>query len=109
MVKLNFEKMSYKDIENRYIELNIKKFRLRNAEDVKKVYNWDFRTCRGFSSLLDDDKILAEQLICMFLNNWGLETRHLKRPVSIKQERTKFKINTKNDGYHYLGFDGSIS
>ncbi|MBQ8999129.1 MAG: hypothetical protein IJ086_10655 [Clostridium sp.] len=109
MSKIDFDNMSYKEIEKRYIKYNIQgHYRFRNADEVKKVFGWDFRTIRGFRDLREDDKVLAEMLICNYLNGWGLAFRHEQRPRSIKKNYNNFKVVFINKKYSYLYFDGSI-
>lgn len=108
MAKINFNKMTYKEIEQRYIEKNILgHYQFKSAEEVKDVLGWDFRTIRGMKDLSEDDRALAEKLICNYLNGWGLEYRHEKRPESIKKELRAFKVAFL-DEYSYLYFDGAI-
>lgn len=101
--------MSYKEIEERYIKYNIQgHYKFRNADEVKMVFGWDFRTIRGFKGLTEEDKGLAEILICNYLNGWGLAFRHEQRPISIKKNNNNFKVVFINKRYSYLYFDGAI-
>ncbi|SDO75669.1 hypothetical protein [Clostridium gasigenes] len=109
MSKINFDKLSYREIEQRYIDNNIQgQYRFRNAEEVKDVFGWDFRSIRGMKELSEADEELAEKLICNYLNGWGLGQRHEQRPMSIKKESKWFKVTFKDNGYSYLYFNGSI-
>lgn len=109
MAKVDLTKMSYKEIEQRYIYCDIKgKYKFRNADEVKKVFGWDFRTIRGFKDLSEENKIIAEFLICNYLNGFGLGIRHKQRPTSIKFEGNKFKVNIKDDGFSYLYLNGTV-
>lgn len=109
MAKIDFDNMSYKEIEKRYIKYNIQgQYRFLNADEVSKVFGWDFRTIRGFKSLNDDEKLLAETLICNYLNGWGLAFRHEQRPKSIKKKEKYFKVTFINNKYSYLYFNGDI-
>lgn len=110
MSKVDLSKLSYEEIEERYIKFNIPgHYKFQDAEQVKNVLGWDFRTCRGFKDLTEEDKQLAEQLICNYLNGFGLRNRHKQRPTGIKKEkdRQRFVVNFK-DGYSYLYYDGTI-
>lgn len=109
MAKIDFDKLSYEEIEQRYIDNNIQgHYRFRNAEEVKAVFGWDFRSIRGMKELLKQDKELVERLICNYLNGWGLGRRHKQRPTSIKKESKCFKVTFKDKRYSYLYFNGSI-
>lgn len=109
MTKINLSNLSYKEIEERYKKYNIPgQYKFQNADQVKKVFGWDFRTIRGFKALSEEDKALAERLICNYLNGWGLGLRHEQRPTSIKKENQCFKVTFKDKGYSYLYFNGSI-
>lgn len=114
---INLNKLSYNEIEEKYIAAGIQgNYRFRNAEEVKCVFGWDFRTIRGMKKLTREQQQLAEKLICEFLNGWGLGCRHNKRPTSIKVEnnRKRFIVNFKKQPgetwsqYSYLFFNGSI-
>ncbi|MBO3314521.1 hypothetical protein [Clostridium perfringens] len=110
MAKIDLNKLTYEQIEERYIKYNIPgNYKFQNAEQVKNVFGWDFRTIRGFKNLTEEDKQLAEHLICNYLNGFGLGSRHKQRPTGIKKEkeRQRFVVNFK-DGYSYLYFNGSI-
>ncbi|MDM0455988.1 hypothetical protein QTH16_15255 [Clostridium perfringens] len=110
MAKIDLSTLTYEEIEERYIKFNIPgHYQFKNAEQVKQVFGWDFRTCRGFKNLSEEDKELAEYLICNYLNGFGLGSRHKQRPTGIKKEedRQRFVVNFK-DGYSYLYFNGSI-
>lgn len=101
--------MNYYEIEDKYIKAGIKgHYRFRNALEVKKVLGYDFRTMRGFKALSDEDKALAERLICGYINGHGLKAREEIRPTSIKREHGKFKVVFKDKEYSYLYDDGSI-
>lgn len=110
MSKVDLSKLSYQEIEERYIKFNIPgHYKFQDAEQVKNVLGWDFRTMRGFKDLIEEDQKLAEHLICNYLNSFGIGGRHKQRPTSIKKEgaRQRFKVNFK-DGYSYLYFCGTI-
>lgn len=108
MSKVDLSKLSYQEIEERYIKYNVPgHYKFQNADQVKQVFGWDFRTIRGFKNLSEEDKELAEHLICNYLNGFGLGSRHKQRPTAIKKEPRWFKVNFK-DGYSHLYFDGSI-
>jgi hypothetical protein len=102
-------KMEYKEIENKYVkaQLNVN-YKLNNALEVKKVLGYDFRTMRGFKALTDEDKALAERLICIYINGYGLAARESIRPISIKRERGKFMVTFKDKEYSYLYDNGTI-
>ena len=107
MGKIDLNKLSYHEIEERYIKYNIPwHYQFQEAEQVKNVFGWDFRTIRGFKNLPEEDK----KFICNYLNSFGIGGRHKQRPTGIKKEGAKqrFKVNFK-DGYSYLYFCGSIS
>lgn len=109
MAGVDFSKLSYREIEQRYIDNNIQgHYKFQNADEVEKVFGWDFRTIRGFENLSDNDKELAEWLICNYLNGWGLASRHEQRPKSIKRESNRFKVTFKDKEYSYLYFNESI-
>lgn len=109
MAKIDFDKMTYREIEQRYIDNNIEgHYRFRNADEVKSVFGWDFRTIRGMKTLSSEDKELAERLICNYLNSWGLGQRHKQRPSSIKKDKQRFIVKFHYGGYSYLSFSGSI-
>lgn len=110
MSKVDLSKLSYQEIEERYIKYNIPgHYKFQNAEQVKQVFGWDFRTMRGFKDLTEEDQKLAEHLVCNYLNSFGIGGRHKQRPTGIKREgaRQRFKVNFK-DGYSYLYFCGTI-
>ena len=100
---MNLNKLTYEEIEERYIKFNIINYKFQNAEQVKQVFGWDFRTCKGFKILIDEDKKLAEKLICKYLNGFGLKHRHKERPIMIKKDDVKERfIVSFDDGYSYL-------
>lgn len=98
----------YNEIQNKYIKANIQGYHLENALDVKKVFGYDFRTMRGFKDLSDDDKKLAERLICKFITGHGLEAREKIRPVKITRERGQFTVTFKDKRYSYLYDNGTV-
>lgn len=101
--------MDYKDIENKYIKANIKgHYKFENALEVKEVLGYDFRTIKGFKDLTEDDKKLAERLICSFINGHGLSARESIKPASIKRELGKFTLTEKDKSYSYLYDNGSV-
>jgi hypothetical protein len=102
-------KMSeYNLIQNKYIKANIEGYKFKNALDIKKVLGYDFTTMRGFKILSDDNKKLAEKLICRYINSWGLEAREDIRPTNITREPGKFKVTFKDKGYSYLYDNGTV-
>lgn len=109
MAKINFDNMTYKEIEERYKKYKIPgHYQFENAEQVKKVFGWDFRTIRGMKNLTNEDKELAEILICRYLNGWGLASRHKQRPRSIVKLRDCYKVTFIYKGYSYLYFNGTV-
>lgn len=100
-----------------YIKANIENnYKFKNAAEVKKVFGWNFLTIRGMKDLTEEQQLLAEKLICNYLNGFGLGSRHNYRPSSIKAEtnRRRFKVAFKKQPgeswsqYSYLYFNGSI-
>ena len=87
-------------------------YKFINAEEVKQILDFDFREIHGFNALSDEEKILAEKLICNFINGWGLEYRETDsmHPVLIVNERDnkRFKIVFKPNNYSYLAYNGEI-
>lgn len=100
--------MNYKEIQDKYINAGVKNYKFSDAAQVKAVLGYDFRTMRGFKNLSDKSKILAEKLICKYLNGWGLETRESIRPMSIKREKGRFVVKFKNKSFCYLYYDGTV-
>lgn len=101
--------MDYRDIENKYIKAKIKgHYRFTDALEVKEVLGYDFRAIRGFNDLSDDDKTLAEKLICNFINGNGLEARERIIPTKITRERGKFTVTFSDKRYSYLYDSGTI-
>lgn len=101
--------MNYKEIEDKYIKVEIKgQYLFQNALEVKKVLGYDFRTMRGFKDLSTEHKKLAEELICGFINGHGLKAREEIRPKRIKRELGKFVVTFKDKRYSYLYDNGSI-
>jgi hypothetical protein len=98
----------YNTIQNKYLQANIEEYKLKNAMDVKNVLGFDFRTMRGFKNLSEDNKELAEKLICRFINSWGLEAREEIRPTNITREPGKFKVTFKDRGFSYLYDNGTV-
>lgn len=96
------------DIERKYIKAEIKgHYLFRNALEVKEVLGYDLRLIKGFKTLLPVDQILAEKLICGFINNKGLEARENIKLIKIKREVEKFTLWYVG-GYSYLYDWGSI-
>lgn len=101
--------MNYKEIEEKYIRAKLNgNYKFKNALEVKSVLGYDFRTIRGFKDLSVEDKQLAENLICNYINGHGLKAREEIRLTSIKRELTKFIIKFKDKSYSYLYNDGTI-
>ncbi|MBB6622551.1 hypothetical protein H7E67_03825 [Clostridium gasigenes] len=102
--------MNYADIQNKYINIELDKqnYKFSNAIDVKKILGYDFRSMRGFKKLSDEHRILAEGLICNYINGHGLEAREGIRPTNIKREIGNFKVTFEDKGYSYLFDNGSI-
>lgn len=101
--------MDYKEIEEKYIKANIEgHYKFENALEVKEILGYDFRTMRGFKELSLEDKILAERLICNYINGYGLQAREEIRPTSIKRDVRKFIVKFKNKNYSYLYDNGSV-
>lgn len=97
------------NIEEKYIKAGIRgHYLFRNAEEVKAILGYDFRTIRGFKNLSLKDTVLAEKLICNFINGHGLKAREEIRLVSIKRETRKFILKFKDKSYSYLYNDGSV-
>lgn len=103
--------MNYKEIEENYIKAEIKgNYKFQNALEVEKVLGYDLRTIKGFKDLSAEHQLLAERLICGFLNGHGLETREGIRPISIERkiQLRGFKVTFKEKRYSYLYDNGSI-
>lgn len=100
--------MDYREIENKYISAEIKgHYRFENALEVKKVLGYDFREIRGFKTLSLEDKVLAERLICNFINGFGLEAREGIKITKINRIPGKFTIYY-GEKYSYLYDGGSV-
>lgn len=100
--------MNYSEIQEKYTKANIDNYKFQNADEVKAVLGFDFRTMRGFKDLTEDHQRLAEWLICKYINGWGLEAREEIRPSNIKRASGGFKVTFKDKGYSYLFDTGSI-
>ena len=101
--------MDYNEIEDKYIEANIKgHYLFESASEVKKVLGYDFRTIRGFKELTEGNKQLAETLVCEFINGHGLKAREKIRPTSIIREIRRFIVRFKDKSYSYLYDSGSV-
>jgi len=98
----------YNVIQNKYIKANIEGHKFKNSLDVKKVLGYDFTTMRGFKTLSDDNKQLAEKLICKYINGYGLEARESIRPTNITREPGKFKVTFKDKSFSYLYDNGTV-
>lgn len=100
--------MDYNKIENKYIEAEIKgHYKFENALEVKEVLGCDIFKIWGFKALSSKDKILAEKLICNFINGHGLQAREDLKLTRIKREIGKFVLQC-SDGYSYLYDSGSV-
>lgn len=109
MEELNFDNMSHKEIEARYIKYNIPyHYQFQNAEQVEKVFGWDFSTIIGLNDLSDGDKLQAEKLICAFINIYSLWYRHKHKPVRIKKLKDCYELTTINQDCAYLYFNGEL-
>lgn len=103
--------MKYSEIENKYIKANIKgHYKFQNASEIEAVLGYDIRTIRGFNDLTDEDKKLAERLICGFINGHGLEAREEIRPTGIERKLRlrAFKVTFKNKNFSYLYDCGTV-
>lgn len=101
--------MDYKDIENKYIEADIKgHYRFVTAKEVEKVLGYDFRMIKGFKELSDSDKLLAEILVCNFINGFGLQARETVKPTKIQRRLGKFMLSLEGKSFSYLYDDGSV-
>ena len=97
-------------IKQKYAEANIKDFKFKTAEQIKKVLGFDCRTMRGFKNLSKKEQELAESLFCDYLNGLGLETRETVRPTNIVSElqNGRFKVSFEKVGFSYLYFNGTV-
>ena len=101
--------MRYDEIQQKYDELGLDKrrYKLRNAEDVKTIIGFDIKKLRGYNKLTDEDKELVEYLIVEYLNGHGLQARQREIAKSIVREPRRFKV-TFEDGFSYLYDNGTI-
>lgn len=100
--------MNYKDIENKYINAEIKgHYRFENALEIQKVLGFDLRKIKGFKALSIEDKELAERLICNFINQFGLEAREGLIITKITREKGQFTVYY-GDSYSYLYDNGLV-
>ena len=97
-------------IKQKYTKADIKDFKFKTTEQVKKVLGFDCRATRGFKKLSKKEQELAEYLFCKYLNGLGLETRETVRPTNIISEpqNGRFKVSFKKLGYSYLYFNGTV-
>jgi hypothetical protein len=101
---------SYNLIEEKYKANNICDFRFRNVQQISAVIGYEFCKIKGYEKLGDEEKELAEMLMCTFLNGFGLKARERQIPKSIITEnsRQRFKVTFKDKTYSYFYFDGNI-
>ena len=97
-------------IKQKYTKADIKDFKFKTAEQVKKVLGFDCSTIRGFKNLSKNEQQLAESLLCKYLNGLGLETREAVRPTNIISEpqNGRFKVSFEKVGFSYLYFNGTV-
>ena len=100
--------MDYNKIEDKYIKAEIKgHYKFENAAEVKEVLGYDILKTWGMKALSLEDRILAEKLMCNFLNGFGLAARDKIKITKIKREPGKFVLQ-QDDGYSYLYDDGTV-
>lgn len=86
---------SYNKVILKYEILGIKDYKLRNSQDLKKIYNIDISKIKGYKDLLIN-KSMFEGFIINFFNSIGLESRAVLKPISVKFIK---------DNISYLRFD----
>lgn len=104
------KELSYDEVMEIYFKNNIKDCKFRNVEEIKKILGFDFKKIKGYENLSTQEKIQSENLICNYINGWGLKARMEQIPVSIiiDNKRRCYKVVFKNKKFSYLFFDGTI-
>lgn len=93
-------------IENLYKANGIEDFKLRNTEDLLKLYSINFKEVDGFSELNDANKKIFEKFIVNVFNAIGIESRATLVPIAIYWvEETEYltKRNPQDDSYIIKG------
>jgi len=102
--------MSYRDIENKYLNAGIQgHYKLANANEVLNILGYDIKNIEGFDKLSAEDQLLAEILICKYINGYGLEAREkLSPPKKIIRGSCNFIVTFQDHNYSYLFDNGSV-
>lgn len=95
-------------IYEKYEELGLTDYKLRNIEDIKKLHGTDILKMKGLSELSKEDVNLVIRLFIGYLNGCGCGNR---QDVPMKVEKLnndKFKIYFKDGIFSYFYSDGTI-
>ena len=66
-----------------YKSNGIEDYKLRNTEDLYKIYGIDFKDVKGYNNLADSNRLIFEKFIINFYNALGLESRSSLIPKGI--------------------------
>lgn len=74
---------SYKEVCALYEARGLTDYRLRTAEDVKAIHNFDLTETEGYSDLSDENKELFIKFMISFMNGQGMNLKITVFPRSV--------------------------
>lgn len=95
-------------IYEKYEKLGLTDYKLRTADDVKKLHGTDVLKMKGLNKLSEYDRELVIKLFINYLNGCGCGNR-ADVPVSVeKLNDDKFKVYFKDGMFSYFYSDGTV-
>lgn len=92
--------MKRAQIENLYKTNGLEDYRLRNIEDLLKIYGINIKEVNGYNRLDDISRVLYEKFIVNIFNAFGLEFRSTLVPKGIYYvEEINYLAKDPDDGY----------
>ena len=89
--------MDREQLEAKYLEAGLTRFRLRSVDDLLSVHGLDCRKIVGYSGLSDVNQQLFDGFIVNFMNAQGMDDRRAIIPKSVSY--------VQEQGERYLRFD----
>lgn len=96
------------DIYEKYEELGLTDYKLRTAEQVKKLHGTDVFKMKGLDCLSKEDEELVVELFINYLNGCGCGNRQ-DIPVNVQKiNNNKFKMWFNDGEFSYFYVDGTV-
>lgn len=94
----------YAKLQKKYEDLGLNDLKVRDVEDIEKIYNIYPLQVKGYGNLTPEQQKHYKKFIINFYNRQGLEAREDIKLISVKYipNENYIKVSFEKDWYHLL-------